>query len=151
MLRLDLLAVSLCLLGMQASPTAAADPHEVDAAIVFAVDSSTSVDPKRADRQRIGHADALRSREVISAITGGQSGCIAISYFEWASVGSLRTSRATNTAVTTMDSRSETGTQTAIITRLEMPNTPAMGGSSRYSGMRKMICRVSSKMAALSG
>ena len=91
MLRLDLLAVSLCLLGMQALPTAAADPHEVDVAIVFAVDSSTSVDPKRADRQRIGHADALRSREVISAITGGQSGCIAISYFEWASVGSLRT------------------------------------------------------------
>ena len=63
----------------------------VDVAIVFAVDSSTSIDPARADRQRIGHAEALRSPEVIGAITHGVTGCIAITYFEWASVGSLRT------------------------------------------------------------
>lgn len=89
--RLSSLAVSICIIGMQALPAVAADPAEVDAAIVFAVDSSTSVDPQRADRQRIGHAEALRSHEVISAITAGRSGCIAITYLEWASVGSLRT------------------------------------------------------------
>lgn len=89
--RLTLIAVSICLLGMQALSAVAADLPEVDAAIVFAVDSSTSVDPERADRQRIGHAEALRSREVISAITRSPSRCIAITYFEWASVGSLRT------------------------------------------------------------
>jgi hypothetical protein len=88
--RLDSFAISICLLGLLTLP-AAADLAEVDAAIVFAIDSSSSVDPERADRQRIGHAEALRSREVISAITNGQSGCIAITYFEWASVGSLRT------------------------------------------------------------
>jgi len=89
--RLKSFAVLICLLSMQTLPAAAADLAEVDAAIVFAVDGSTSVDPERANRQRLGHAEALRSHEVISAITGGGAGCIAITYFEWASVGSLRT------------------------------------------------------------
>ncbi|HEV7247541.1 MAG TPA: DUF1194 domain-containing protein [Shinella sp.] len=88
MLRLKTFAVSLWL---SCVPAAGTDLVEVDVAIVFAVDSSTSVDPARADRQRIGHAEALRSREVISAITRGETGCIAITYFEWASAGSLRT------------------------------------------------------------
>ena len=85
------LAVSLCLIGAHALPVAGMDIAEVDAAIVLAADSSTSMDPARADRQRLGHADALRSREVVSAIAEGRTGCIAITYVEWASVGSLRT------------------------------------------------------------
>jgi hypothetical protein len=89
--RLKPLAVAICLLGLLALPTAGADIIEVDAAIVLAADSSTSMDPERADRQRLGHADALRSREVISAISQSSTGCIALTYFEWASVGSLRT------------------------------------------------------------
>lgn len=89
--RLKPLAVSLCLLGVQALPAAATDLAEVDAAIVLAADSSTSMDPARADRQRLGHAEALRSHEVVSAISGGRTGCIAVTYVEWASAGSLRT------------------------------------------------------------
>ena len=91
MSRLKSFTVSACLLAGQIWPAAAADPPEVDAAIVFAVDSSTSIDPVRADRQRLGHAEALRSREVVAAIKQGRAGCIAVTYFEWASVGSLRT------------------------------------------------------------
>lgn len=91
MLCLQSLSVSICLLAVAALPAAGEDHIEADAAIVFAVDSSTSIDPERADRQRIGHAEALRSREVITAITSGPAGCIAITYFEWSSVGSLRT------------------------------------------------------------
>jgi len=63
----------------------------VDAAIVLAVDISSSIDPEQADRQRHGHVEALRSREVQSAIRRGAIGCIAIAYVEWSSVGQLRT------------------------------------------------------------
>lgn len=74
-------------------PCAAAsrDPNAVDAAIVLAVDTSSSIDPTKADSQRQGHAAALRSREVRAAIEGGATGCIAITYVEWASVGELNT------------------------------------------------------------
>jgi len=63
----------------------------VDAAIVLAVDVSSSVDVDQAMIQRQGHADALRSREVNAAIAGGLVGCIATTYVEWSSVGTLRT------------------------------------------------------------
>jgi Protein of unknown function (DUF1194) len=62
----------------------------VDAAIVL-VDTSASIDPEQADRQRYGHVEALRSREVQSAIHRGVVGCIAIAYVECSSVGRLRT------------------------------------------------------------
>ena len=70
---------------------AASDPEAVDAAIVLAVDTSSSIDPAKADSQRQGHAAALRSHEVRAAIEGGATGCIAITYVEWASVGELNT------------------------------------------------------------
>lgn len=64
---------------------------EVDAAIVFAVDASASVDRATADLQREGHAAALCSPEIIAAIARNRTGCIAIAYFEWAGQGNKRT------------------------------------------------------------
>lgn len=63
----------------------------VDAAIVLAIDVSSSIDVDQAKQQRQGHADALRSREVKTAISDGFVGCIAVTYVEWSSVGMLRT------------------------------------------------------------
>lgn len=73
--------------GALAFETQAAD---VDAAIVFAVDASSSVDRHTADLQREGHAEALSSPEVMGAITGNRTGCIAITYFEWSGRGQMR-------------------------------------------------------------
>ncbi|MCA1494143.1 DUF1194 domain-containing protein [Sinorhizobium alkalisoli] len=64
---------------------------DVDTAIVFAVDYSSSVDPATADLQRKGHAAALTSTEVVAAIAGNHLGCISIAYIEWASPGRIRT------------------------------------------------------------
>jgi len=64
---------------------------DVDAAIVFAVDMSSSIDPDRADFQRMGHVEALRSPEVAAAISRGAKGCIAITYVEWSVPGWLHT------------------------------------------------------------
>jgi hypothetical protein len=72
------------------SSASAGELGDVDAAIVFAVDASSSIDATQAYEQRRGHVSALRSREVLEAITGGPVGCIAISYVEWAGVGKLR-------------------------------------------------------------
>jgi hypothetical protein len=77
------LAASL-LWGLQAH---AAD---VDVAVVFAVDFSSSIDPDTADLQRNGHAAALTSPEIIAAITRNYLGCISISYFQWSSPGRIR-------------------------------------------------------------
>ncbi|WP_415926874.1 DUF1194 domain-containing protein [Mesorhizobium salmacidum] len=63
----------------------------VDVAIVFAVDFSSSIDPRTADLQREGHAAALTSPKIISAISENHIGCIAVAYFEWASAGHART------------------------------------------------------------
>lgn len=79
-------------LSLLSPPFARADDMgRVDAAIVLAVDASSSIGPEEADRQRYGHADALRSREVQSAIHRGAAGCIAVAYVEWSSVERFRT------------------------------------------------------------
>ncbi|CAI2934659.1 conserved exported protein of unknown function [Aminobacter niigataensis] len=71
--------------------TSPAHATNVDTAIVFAVDVSASIDAATADMQRQGHADALMAPEVIAAIARGTFGCIAITYFEWAGPGHVRT------------------------------------------------------------
>jgi hypothetical protein len=63
----------------------------VDVAIVFAVDFSSSIDPKIADLQREGHAAALTSPQIITAISQNYFGCIGVAYFEWSSPGHIRT------------------------------------------------------------
>lgn len=73
-------------------PVAAlASMRAVDVAIVLAIDSSQSIDRESALRQRDGHVAALRSRKVLEAIKSGPHGCIAITYVEWASSGSVQT------------------------------------------------------------
>ncbi|WP_244487845.1 DUF1194 domain-containing protein [Aminobacter sp. DSM 101952] len=84
-----LLARLTAVLAASACPAYATN---VDTAIVFAVDVSASIDAATADMQRQGHADALVAPEVIAAIArGGSLGCIAITYFEWAGPGHVRT------------------------------------------------------------
>ena len=67
-----------------------AQAADVDVAIVFAVDFSSSIDPQTADLQRKGHAAALTSPQVITAIASNYLGCIAVTYFEWSSPGRSR-------------------------------------------------------------
>ena len=71
--------------------SAVEDFGDVDAAIVMAADMSASVRPSTAYMQRQGHAGAIRSIEVAAAIDTGSLGCIAITYIEWSSVGSVHT------------------------------------------------------------
>lgn len=68
-----------------------AQAADVDVAIVFAVDFSSSIDPGTADLQRNGHAEALSSPEIVAAIAGNHFGCIGVTYFEWASPGHIKT------------------------------------------------------------
>jgi hypothetical protein len=63
---------------------------DVDVAIVFAVDYSSSIDPDTANLQRKGHAEALTSPEIVAAIARNNRGCIAAAYFEWSSPGRAR-------------------------------------------------------------
>lgn len=69
--------------GIAATPAAAGDT-QVDVALVLAVDMSGSMDLEEARIQRQGYVEALRHPEFINAVTGGLTGRIAISYFEWA-------------------------------------------------------------------
>lgn len=61
--------------------------YDVDVAIVLAADVSFSMDRRMLELQRTGHAQALMSRQVLSAIANNFRGCIAITYFEWSSPG----------------------------------------------------------------
>lgn len=63
---------------------------DVDVAIVFAVDFSSSIDPDTADLQRKGHAAALTSPEIVAAIARNHLGCIGVAYFEWSSPGRVQ-------------------------------------------------------------
>ncbi|RWO21286.1 DUF1194 domain-containing protein [Mesorhizobium sp.] len=86
------LVSGVCLLAATVPfPGARAWANDVDAAIVFAVDKSASINIERATLQRQGHVGALRSKEVAYAIAGGLVGCIAITYIQWSSVGRLQT------------------------------------------------------------
>lgn len=72
----------VALLGFLA-PATAREP--VDLELVLAVDVSGSIDPQEARLQRDGYVAALTDRQVVSAITSGIHGKIAVTYLEWAS------------------------------------------------------------------
>jgi hypothetical protein len=55
----------------------------VDVAIVFAVDSSGSIDGREFALQREGYARALTHPRVLAAIADGPHGAIAVAIFEW--------------------------------------------------------------------
>ena len=81
---LPILAVALWVCG--AVCPALAD--NVDLALVLAVDVSRSIDDAEYDLQRKGYAAALSDPRVVTAMTSGETGRIAICYFEWSGEGS---------------------------------------------------------------
>src|SRR5262249_50385025 len=56
----------------------------VDTELVIAVDVSNSMDPEEQELQREGYITGLTSREFMSALRGGMTGKVAVTYFEWA-------------------------------------------------------------------
>jgi len=67
-----------------AAPVAKAQSNLVDLELVIAVDVSGSVDDDEAALQRQGYIKAFRDPKIVEAITRGQVGAIAVTYFEYA-------------------------------------------------------------------
>lgn len=57
--------------------------HEVDLALVLAVDASRSIDAHRWKLQLDGYSEAFRSQEVLSAVRGGSRQAIAVTMVQW--------------------------------------------------------------------
>ena len=72
------------LFGLIGPGMAAAQPVEIDAEIVLAVDASGSMDPMEREIQRRGYVEALRHPDLMRAVSAGWHGRIALTYFEWA-------------------------------------------------------------------
>jgi Protein of unknown function (DUF1194) len=84
-------AVVFALIVALAPPAyAASAPVAVDAAIVLAADVSRSIDDEEFALERRGYADAIRSQQLLDAISTGPHGAIALSYVEWAGEGEER-------------------------------------------------------------
>jgi hypothetical protein len=62
----------------------ASDPRAVDLELVLAVDISRSMDYDEQLIQRDGYVAAFRDESVVSALTGGYHGRVAVTYMEWA-------------------------------------------------------------------
>lgn len=77
-------------LALSAAPAAAQAPEwdDVDLELVLLADATGSIDPAEIAFQRRGYAEAITSPEVLSAVTGGAHGKIALAYVEWAAAGS---------------------------------------------------------------
>ena len=82
-------SVSLALLGGGAK-MCFAEELPVDAALVLAVDVSSSMQPAELALQRQGYAAAFRSRDVVDAIRDGAYGRVAVTYVEWGSSNAHR-------------------------------------------------------------
>lgn len=82
------LVVAFCALAL--GVVAARADTAVDVELVLAVDVSRSVSARELEIQRRGYAEALTSREVLTAIKQGAYGRIALTYIEWAGAGSQR-------------------------------------------------------------
>jgi Protein of unknown function (DUF1194) len=60
------------------------DKPAVDIELILAVDVSYSMDMDELAVQREGYAQAIVSKEFLQALKAGQTGKIAVTYFEWA-------------------------------------------------------------------
>ena len=84
------LLLAACLLAapdVRASETA--EKIEVDLELVLLADATGSIDDNEIRLQRQGYADAMVDAEVLWAIdNGGALGRIAVTYVEWATIGS---------------------------------------------------------------
>jgi len=82
---LDALRLLACLACAQAAPIATPpDALAVDVKLVLAVDISLSMDEKEFALQRAGYVEALRHPDFIQAVRAGNTGRVALAYFEWA-------------------------------------------------------------------
>src|SRR6201988_1497046 len=70
--------------GNQAGPRLAEQEAVVDVELVLAVDVSYSMDMDELAIQREGYAQAITSKEFLTALKAGPNGKVAITYFEWA-------------------------------------------------------------------
>lgn len=85
------LAIALAVLAFLVWPISAPRAQErIDLELVLAVDISRSMDFEEQLLQRRGYAEAFRSADVIEAIIGGGNGKIAVTFVEWAGVGTER-------------------------------------------------------------
>jgi hypothetical protein len=78
------LVVILCML---LPLPAGAQGTAVDIELAFVVDASGSIDTAETRLQRQGYADALKNPQVLSSVTGGLTGGIAVAYIEFAAEG----------------------------------------------------------------
>jgi len=82
-------SIAIALAASLACPLPAiAAETDVDLELVLAVDVSRSMDIDEQEVQRQGYVDAFRHPQVIEAIMTGAMGRIAVTYLEWAGVGS---------------------------------------------------------------
>ena len=88
----QLISAGLCLGVLTGLPTIgnAADETVVDVELALAVDVSLSMSIEELEIQRDGYASALTDPLVLSAIADGVHGKIAVTYFEWAGMGTQR-------------------------------------------------------------
>ena len=70
--------------GAKPQPAQARQDPIVDVELVLAVDVSYSMDMDELAIQREGYAQAIVSKEFLSALKTGPTGKIAVTYFEWA-------------------------------------------------------------------
>jgi len=75
---------SLAAPSAKPQPAQARQDPTVDVELVLAVDVSYSMDMEELAIQREGYAQAITSREFLSALKTGPTGKIAVTYFEWA-------------------------------------------------------------------
>lgn len=90
--RAVLLTGCLIAMALAAAAPAAAQGMAVDIELAFVVDASGSIDEAETRLQRQGYLDALTNPKVLSSITGGMTGGIAVAYIEFAAEGCNRLS-----------------------------------------------------------
>ena len=83
-----LLKCWVCSLLIVLYTTSTQASERVDLEIVLLADASTSIDEQEILFQRKGYADAMVDQQVLSAITGGWLGKIAVTYVEWGDANS---------------------------------------------------------------
>ncbi len=83
--RLLSLTAALALALLTALPSAARAGERVDVFLILAVDVSGSIESEERRFQRHAYQQVLLDPEILSAITGGYHGKIALGYMEWAS------------------------------------------------------------------
>jgi hypothetical protein len=121
--------IAAAVAALAASPPTASGPQApVDAALVLAVDVSTSIDDAEFRLQREGYAAAFRDARLADAIHQGRAGRIAVTLMHWASASE-------QTQVLGWTEIADEADAAAFAGRIaEAPRTRFPGGSTSLSG-----------------